>query len=320
MEKRPDTRMLMLNLDLNDLKATSKVHHALSTALRLKILKLLADNNYYVNEIAEMLELPPSTAALNVRILEEAGLISTQHVPGNRGVAKICCKMVNMVSTALVYSREALNQYDTYAIPIGSYSDCKTVGDFCGIASSEKTIGAVNDPRSLYEPEHVKAQLIWLTCGYLEYRVPNRPQSEWTAHSMRISYEACSEVATYNPVWPSDIFTSVNGVDLGIWHSPGDFGGRPGLYSPDWWPLGSTQFGKLVTWEVTHDGTLLNGQWVSSVRIDDLKMDEGCFFALQIGVHPDAKNVGGLNLFGSEFGDHPQDIVIQVGYSERISE
>ena len=50
---------------------------ALSSEIRIQILKLLDERPYCVNEIAELLQIPASSAALNVRVLEEAQLIRT---------------------------------------------------------------------------------------------------------------------------------------------------------------------------------------------------------------------------------------------------
>jgi predicted transcriptional regulator len=36
---------------------------------------------------------------------------------------------------------------------------------------------------------------------------------------------------------------------------------------------------------------------------------------MKIGVKPDAKYVGGFNLFGEKFGDYPQSIIMQL-YNE----
>ena len=116
----------------------------------------------------------------------------------------------------------------------------------------------------------------------------------------------------YNPDWPSDIYVSINGVELGVWTCPGDFGGRRGLFGPASWPTSSTQFGHLKTWAVSQTGSTLDEAPLSNVTIDQLNLHRGNFFTLRIGVHPDAKNVGGMNLFGAKFGDHPQDILLQL--------
>ena len=47
-------------------------------------------------------------------------------------------------------------------------------------------------------------------------------------------------------------------------------------------------------------------------------MRSGCShgepIVVRIGVRPDAENVGGLNLFGREFGNYPQDLGLRLEY------
>ncbi len=45
-----------------------------------------------INEIAERMKIPPSSAAMHVKTLEEAGLIETILMPGIRGSMKVCKK------------------------------------------------------------------------------------------------------------------------------------------------------------------------------------------------------------------------------------
>ena len=65
------------------------------------VISLLGIRSMNVNELAEALSLPVSTAALNVRQLEEAGLISTEIQPGIRGAMKLCSRRIDSVSMRL---------------------------------------------------------------------------------------------------------------------------------------------------------------------------------------------------------------------------
>ena len=75
-------------------------------------------------------------------------------------------------------------------------------------------------------------------------------------------------------------------------------------------------FGFLKTWVVNGKGTKLDGEPLSAVTIDELDVGQGDYFTLRIGVREDAHNVGGMNLFGEKFGDHPQDILLQFDLEE----
>ena len=79
-----------ISFSLSQIERLCQVAKALSSPLRVKMIGLLASRSMNVNELAEALSMPVSTAALNVRQLEEAGLISTEIQPGIRGAMKLC--------------------------------------------------------------------------------------------------------------------------------------------------------------------------------------------------------------------------------------
>ena len=58
----------------------------------------------------------------------------------------------------------------------------------------------------------------------------------------------------------------------------------------------------------------VDGVKVSEVRLPDLAISGSTFLSVRIGVRPDAEHVGGINLFGSGFGNYPQDIVLRIKY------
>ena len=77
-------------LKLENEKELMALGKALSSESRIKILELLQKGPLCVNEIAEILGIPASSAALNIRVLEEADLIRTELKPGVRGSMKLC--------------------------------------------------------------------------------------------------------------------------------------------------------------------------------------------------------------------------------------
>ena len=48
--------------------------------------------------------------------------------------------------------------------------------------------------------------------------------------------------------------------------------------------------------------------------IESLGLLENYFFTFTLRVDPDSEHVGGMNLFGSRFGDYAQDIIMKVEY------
>jgi hypothetical protein len=73
--------------------------------------------------------------------------------------------------------------------------------------------------------------------------------------------------------------------------------------------------GRAPVWRVDATGTSIDGEAASAITIADLGLVAGELIRMRIGVDPDATNVGGLNLFGSKFGDHPQDIEVRIEYA-----
>jgi len=50
------------------------------------------------------------------------------------------------------------------------------------------------------------------------------------------------------------------------------------------------------------------------VTIDDLHLDDSPFIKLRLEIEEKAKNKGGLTLFGKGFGNHNQNILVNVYY------
>ena len=86
--------------------------------------------------------------------------------------------------------------------------------------------------------------------------------------------ELSSEVPGTNLDWPSDITLWVNDVAVGTWTSPGDYGDKRGVYTPSWWKLEGSQYGKLKTWRIGQEGTFIDGVRISDVTIADLDLAE----------------------------------------------
>ena len=205
-----------------------------------------------VNDIAAELKLPQSTVSSNMQILEEAGLIRTETQKARKGNQKICHRPFDEV---LVMFKEDIAAVKANAIevamPLGLYTSCE-VSAPCGLCSTEGIIGLLDVPDTFLDPDRMKAGLIWFTRGFVEYQFPNnaklaKPRSRaWSSR-----WSCRSEVPGTSADWPSDITVAVNGKDVGTWTSPGDFGDKRGVYTPDWWKLKGSQYGKLKSWRVT---------------------------------------------------------------------
>jgi predicted transcriptional regulator len=130
--------------------------------------------------------------------------------------------------------------------------------------------------------------------------------------ALEFAIELSSEVPGTSADWPSDITLSINGIEIGTWMSTGDYGDKRGVYTPDWWKLKGSQYGKLKSWRVTASGTFVDGMKISPVSMADLDMDNHHSIRLRIAVKEDAKHPGGINIFGKGFGNYDQDIVLRL--------
>ncbi len=295
-----------------DGEAALPVLRALDSEVRLLMLSLLSHNVMNVSMLREALGLPHSTVVFNLKQLEEAGLLHVQYQPGTRGKQKLVAKRYDEITVKLPGAAVAAAT-DTVEVsmPIGNYHRVE-VHPTCGLASDTKFIGMLDDPRSFYEPEHVFAQLLWFRQGYVEYEFPNNLPYGAVADELTLSAEVCSEAPQYDLNWPSDITLWINGVEVGTWTSPADFGGTRGKLTPAWWPDDQSMYGLLKVWRVTADGSFIDGERLSAVTLDDLRLNDLNHIVVRLGVKADARHVGGLNLFGRHSGNYAQDLVLRA--------
>jgi predicted transcriptional regulator len=295
------------------LQEAIEICKALANEHRMEMIRSLTGGPKNVNELSELLNIPFSSAAVNVRKLEEVGLITTEIVPG-RGSQKVSSKRYDRIIIDLEEKAPAKEDVLTFELEIGEYVRCD-IEPTCGLLSEKGIIHILDDPRSFYEPERKNAQLIWFRSGNIEYHFPNRIPYGVKVEELNFSVELCSEAPYHNLDWPSDITCWINGKEIGYWTSPGDFGGERGFLTPGWWETHNTQYGVLKYWKINHEGSFIDGVKISSVTIDDLKLQEKPYISLQLGVEKDAKNQGGINLFGSKFGNYEQGLIMRIQYA-----
>lgn len=298
---------------LDDTEHLVALGKALSVETRLDILRLLSDKDKNVNEIAECLKIPASSAASHVKVLEAAGLIKTTLHPGVHGSMKVCSKVLDFAGVDLTTRFGGEIRTEVIQMPIGNYVDY-SVEPTCGIVSEKGPIGEEDEPRCFYHPERTQAKLLWFGKGYVEYRFPNHQFAGGDVTKVELSFEVCSEDHEYNLDCPSDITVWMNGYDAGTFTCPSDFGGRRGKLNPEWWPDKNTQYGLLKTWSFTPEGTFIDGEKVSERTFSEYALSEKEFISVRIGLKENAENSGGVNLFGSCYGDYPQDIKLTLFY------
>jgi predicted transcriptional regulator len=302
---------MVLQINLDDKEKLNLIGKALSSDVRIDILRLLTEKSFNVNDIAEKLDIPASSAAMHVRALEDAGLIRCDLVPAVRGSMKLCSKAVNGVEI-ITESAIGADSVEVINMPVGAFVDY-SVKPTCGIAGDKGPIGQEDEPGSFYHQDRGNAKLLWFGGdGFVEYRFPNYSFKEKEAKRLEFSMEVCSEDHEFNMDYPSDITLWVNGKSVGTWTCPSDFGGRRGMWNPGWWPDKNSQYGVLKTWSVREDGCFLDGEKVSDLKLGDLNIYKENFVSVKIGVSESAKHKGGLNLFGEGFGDYAQGIRMAI--------
>lgn len=292
-----------------------KIGKALSSATRLKILDMLKNTPRSLQEIATILNIPLSSAALHIKTLEDAQLIVTETQPGIRGSMRVCiCSMQSFHLETFDADIDSENKTISLEMPIGSYSDCN-IHPTCGLADENGAIDAYDTVQSFYTPARINAQLIWFSKGYVEYRFPNIYNALLPLGEISFSMEICSEAPGFLENWPSDITVSINNVEVGTFHSPGDFGTRRGKLTPPIWPNGNTQYGLLKTFSVREHGSFLDGKPENPlIGLADLKLEKLPYISLKIGIKENARNSGGINIFGEKYGDYPQGIIMNLTY------
>ncbi|WP_284645718.1 ArsR/SmtB family transcription factor [Paenibacillus silviterrae] len=302
----------MRTLELT-LQEALEVCKALSHEHRMEIVRILSEEPLNVNEIAERMSLPFSTAAVNIKKLEDAGIISTEIVPG-RGTQKVNSKKYDRIIINLT-ERERQEEHELLMeLPIGEFVNCE-VEPTCGLLSEEGILLTQDDPRSFYELDRKRAQLLWIRSGFIEYQFPNRLPYGAKVEELDLSLELCSEAPYHKLDWPSDITCWINGVEIGTWTSPGDFGGERGFLTPSWWGTNNTQYGMLKTWKTNTEGSYIDGLPSSTISILDLRLHDKPYISVRLGVKKDATNVGGMNIFGRKFGNYEQDLLMKVKYT-----
>jgi predicted transcriptional regulator len=304
-------RRNILTIDPQD---KMEVLKGLSSPIRIQILRVLhANGPMNVNEIAKALKLPQSTIATNIQVLDDSGLIRTETIKASKGQQKICSARFDEVFIRLDgLSAQQQDHMVEVSMPLGLYTSYQ-VSAPCGLCSTEGIIGLLDVPDLFLDPSRMQAALLWFGRGHVEYKFPNNAKITKTeVEAIEFSMEISSEVPGTNADWPSDISVWVNDVLVGTWTSPGDFGDKRGIYTPRWWKLEGSQYGKLTTWNISAKGCFVDGVKVSRVTLKQLDLAAHHSIRLKVGIDEHAKHPGGVNIFGRGFGNYDQDIVMRL--------
>lgn len=287
---------------------------ALGSEVRIQILKLLLDNKQMsMNQLASSLNITSGALTAHIKKMESCGLIAISNESAAHGNQKMCSISTNKILVDIQKEADFHNVHVT-ELKVGHYSD-HSICPTCGLATATALIGETDDCRYFDHPDRFNADILWLTKGYVEYTIPNFIPRSQKITGISISCELSSEAPGINDSWPSDISFFINDTPVGVWTSPGDFGDSRGMLTPDWWPMNWNQYGLLKLLAINNQGTFIDGLKISNVTIESLKLKPGSAIRFRIAVLEDAKNVGGLTIFGKSFGNYGQDIRVSVNYA-----
>lgn len=303
-------------LHVKNLDEGLEIFKALGSELRINIIKLLQENHEMnMNELATSLGITNGALTSHIKKLEESGIIQVMTERRSHGNQKVCKVAVDkiVVDVESEENEEDQNIYNT-EVKVGHYSDYE-VYPTCGLATSQAIVGEVDDPRYFSHPDRINAGILWFTKGYIEYIIPNLLPSATKIDQITVSLEISSEAPGINNDWPSDISILLNDVKIGTWTSPGDYGDVQGIFTPDWWFPNWNQYGLLKMIVINKKGTFVDGLKISDVTINEFNLDYKSTVRFKFEIEEDAKNVGGITIFGSEFGNYNQDIKVRIAYS-----
>ena len=294
---------------LKDFKQGKLLYEALDSDVRLGILdELLQNGELNLAYFAKRFNVSNGAITAHVKKLYEAGLIEISTSSGIRGTQKICCLSTDKIIIDFASHPQAEGSVETAQLDVGHFIDYD-VHPTCGLATAERVIGRFDDPACFSYPERVKAGILWLGHGYVEYLVPNYLQPDSKLVELSFSLEIASEAPGYAAYYPSDIHFSVNGKEIGVYTSKGEYNDRAGTCNPPWWYGNLGQYGKKIVISIGNEGTYIGGIRVSDVKLTDLGVRAGGQIRFRISAPEGTERSGGFTLFGRGFGDYDEGIV-----------
>lgn len=301
-----------MELDLSNFSLP--VFEALASKTRLKILRFIGGDKKSISEIAAHLKLSNAITTRHVQQMEDAGILDSERGTGenrNKKLAFLKIDDIHINFPEKIYHDLKLYTTD---LKIGHFTDF-LVSPTCGLATVDEVVGRFDEPRYFMDSRRVDAALLWFREGYVEYKIPNYLQKDERPELLEISFELASEFPLSSNVWPSDISIYINEIKVAVYTVPGNFSDIRGRYTPAWWNAHHSQYGQLKHIRVNTLDTGIDGVAYSQIKLSDLNLNDTTFITLRFAVEPDAVNKGGFTLFGEGFGNHDQNILINLYYS-----
>ena len=149
-----------LNLSVENEHDLILISKALSSEIRIRILKTLEDHSMSVSEIAKILDEPISSTALNLKILENANLISSEIIYTKLGKTRVCRRTYDNIDISTLGAEVNANSEPRVVvrkIRIASYSDYHDITAPCGMVSATNFIARFDEPDIFFSPDRIRA-------------------------------------------------------------------------------------------------------------------------------------------------------------------
>ena len=181
-----------------------------SSATRLDILRMLAEEPLNISELAERLCISSPVVTRHIARLENAGLVISRMLPGKRGIKKVCVLCEQQLVIDLTYEDSMTVADAPTSLALGSYTAAANVTAPCGLMVAGRTIGLRDDPRYFQSPEHQNADMLWFSSGSLQYPLPKK--LSFTQQEVEISFWLCCKTFSQNDGFMTLTFSSGDSV------------------------------------------------------------------------------------------------------------
>lgn len=295
-----------LNLNSHDQQSLS-IFQALSHVDRLKIIELLHKEAVPLQELKEELHISASSLSKHLKVLEDAQLITLRYGDHEQRKQRFASLKTNFISIHFPQNLFPELTKVSETVKLGHFTDFSATPS-CGLATDKEIIGAVDNPKSFLNQHRVDAGLIWLSQGFLEYKIPKPLKNDSEIEMLDISMELSSEFPISNNTWPTTLNIILNDCPVARVTISGNFSDVRGILTPDWWDDGFSQYGILTHIRINRFDTSVDGVKVSDHNLLDTKIESSDFINLRIETEQVDGRYGGLTIFGKQWGNHAQDI------------
>ena len=308
--------IIELNLQQEkDMEQIIAFGEAISSETRLKILKTLQVEPFVksVPQLVKELNIPTTTLMHHLEKLQKGNLIKIRYKGSSNGTTRIVSRSFGKANIKLnygFYQSEKERNFNEQSLGVGCYADY--TGDKLLFATDTELYSNIDTP---FTEKRYTAQLIYTTYRIITYYFSNSFTKSVIVKELSISLEISSESPYYDNDYLSDITFWINDKEVATYLSLGDYGDRRGVLTPSWWSSRNSQYGKMVEILVNEEGVFLNKKLVNQkINLKDLNLADGNKIKFAFGNKATDKNIGGFNVFGKNFGDFPQDIVLKIFY------